>query len=102
MTVGRFLTRGSSPVGFCREHCKPSRILRTRTTIPALVPGQARSAARPWLDQSIGAAQFVAKYNIRESAKLMRMRNTVTAIVGRNLVYRELVAENGLSKGAGD
>ena len=29
------------------------------------------------------------------------MRNTVAQLVGRNLLYRDLIADNGLSSGSG-
>ena len=47
-------------------------------------------------------AEFVAKHNIRESDTLDQMRDMVAAMVGRNLLYRELVAENGLDNGVGN
>ena len=47
-------------------------------------------------------SEFAGKHNIQESDTLAQMRNTVAGMVGRNLLYRELVAENGLSNGVGD
>ena len=44
--------------------------------------------------------EFAAKHNIRESGTLVQMRDTVANMVGRNLLYRRLVAPNGLSSGA--
>ena len=46
--------------------------------------------------------EFVGKHNVRELGTLAQMRNTVAALVGRNLLYRDLVADNGLTNGAGD
>ncbi len=46
--------------------------------------------------------EFVGKHNVRELGTLAQMRNTVAALVGRNLLYRDLVADNGLANGAGD
>ena len=44
--------------------------------------------------------EFAAKNNIRESGTLVQMRDTVARLVGRNLLYRDLIADNGLSSGA--
>ena len=45
--------------------------------------------------------EFAGKHNIRESGTLAQMRDTVARRVGRNLLYRDLVADNGLaSRGA--
>ncbi len=42
-------------------------------------------------------SEFAGKHNIRESDTLDQMRDTVARLVGRNLLYRDLVACNGLS-----
>ena len=44
--------------------------------------------------------EFAAKLNIRESGTLAQMRSTVARLVGRNLLYRDLIADNGLASGA--
>ena len=44
--------------------------------------------------------EFTGKHNIRESDTLVQMRDTVARLVGRNLLYRDLVSDNGLSSGA--
>ena len=44
--------------------------------------------------------EFAGKHNMRNSGTLAQMRSTAARLVGRNLLYRELVAENGLSSGA--
>ena len=44
--------------------------------------------------------EFAGKHNIRESDTLAQMRDTVARLVGRNLLYRDLIADNGLSSGA--
>ena len=44
--------------------------------------------------------EFAGKHNIRESGTLDQMRDTVARMIGRNLLYRDLVADNGLSSGA--
>ena len=44
--------------------------------------------------------EFSGKHNIRESGTLAQMRNTVARLVGRNLLYRDLIADNGLASGA--
>ena len=41
--------------------------------------------------------EFAGKHNIRDSGTLAQMRDTVARLVGRNLLYRDLVASNGLS-----
>lgn len=41
--------------------------------------------------------EFAAKHNLRESGTLDQMRATVAGLIGRNLLYRDLVADNGLS-----
>ena len=45
--------------------------------------------------------EFAGKHNHRESGTLAQMRNTVARLVGRNLLYRDLIADNGLSSGSG-
>ena len=44
--------------------------------------------------------EFAGKHNVRESGTLAQMRDTVARLVGRDLIYRDLVADNGLSSGA--
>ena len=44
--------------------------------------------------------EFAGKHNIRELGTLAKMRDTVARLIGRNLLYRDLVADNGLSSGA--
>ena len=44
--------------------------------------------------------EFAGKHNIRESGTLVQMRNTVSRLVGRRLLLRDLVADNGLASGA--
>ena len=44
--------------------------------------------------------EFAGKHNIRESGTLAQMRDTVAQLVGRNLLYRDLIADNGLASGA--
>ena len=46
-------------------------------------------------------SEFAGKHNVRNADTLAQMRDTVAGMIGRNLLYRELVAENGLSNGAG-
>ena len=45
-------------------------------------------------------SEFSGKHNIRDSGTLAQMRDTVAGLVGRNLLYRDLIADNGLSSGA--
>ena len=44
-------------------------------------------------------SEFAGKHNIRESDTIDQMRDTVARLVGRNLLYRDLTACNGLSNG---
>ena len=44
--------------------------------------------------------EFAGKHNIRDSGTLAQMRDTVARMVGRNLLYRDLVVRNGLSNAA--
>ena len=45
-------------------------------------------------------SEFAGKHNIRESGTLVQMRDTIARLVGRNLLHRNLVEDNGLSSGA--
>ena len=42
-------------------------------------------------------SEFAGKHNIRDSDTIVQMRSTVARLVGRNLLYRDLIACNGLS-----
>lgn len=44
--------------------------------------------------------EFAGKHNIRKLDTLDQMRHVVARLVGRNLLYRRLVADNGLSSAA--
>ena len=44
--------------------------------------------------------EFAGKHNIRESGTLDQMRDTVARLVGRRLLLRDLIADNGLSSAA--
>ena len=44
--------------------------------------------------------EFAGKHNIRELGTLAQMRDTVARLVGRRLLLRDLIADNGLSSGA--
>ena len=44
--------------------------------------------------------EFAGKHNIRDSGTLAQMRDTVAGLVGRNLLHRDLIADNGLSSGS--
>lgn len=45
-------------------------------------------------------SEFAGKHNIRNSNTIDQMRDTVARLVGRNLLYRNLIADNGLSSDA--
>ena len=44
--------------------------------------------------------EFAAKHNDRDSDTLAQMRHTVARLVGRRLMLRDLIADNGLPSGA--
>ena len=44
--------------------------------------------------------EFAGKHNIRDSATIAQMRTIVARLVGRNLLYRDLIADSGLPSGA--
>ena len=44
--------------------------------------------------------EFAGRHNVRELGTLAQMRDTVARMIGRNLFYRDLIADNGLSSGA--
>ena len=44
--------------------------------------------------------EFAGKHNFRESGTLGQMRDTVARLVGRRLLLRDLIADNGLSSAA--
>ncbi len=44
--------------------------------------------------------EFAGKHNFRESGTLDQMRDTVARLVGRRLLLRDLIADNGLSSAA--
>ena len=46
-------------------------------------------------------SEFAGKHNIRDSSTLAQMRDTVARFVGRRLLYRDLIADNGLASGSG-
>ena len=41
--------------------------------------------------------EFVAKHNMRKSGTLDQMRSTVSGLMGRTLLYRDLISDNDLS-----
>ncbi len=43
--------------------------------------------------------EFAGRHNIRDLDTLAQMRDTVARLVGRSLLYRNLIADNGLSSG---
>ncbi|MDE0360233.1 MAG: IS1595 family transposase [Rhodospirillaceae bacterium] len=45
-------------------------------------------------------AGFAAKHNIRDADTLDQMASVVAGMVGKRLMYRDLIADNGLSSGA--
>ena len=44
--------------------------------------------------------EFAGRHNIRELGTLAQMRDTVARLVGRNLLYRDLIRDNGLPSGS--
>jgi len=45
-------------------------------------------------------SEFAGKHNVRNSDTITQMRDAVARLVGRNLLYTDLIADNGLSSGA--
>ena len=45
-------------------------------------------------------SEFAGKHNIRDLDTIVQMRDTVARLVGRNLFYRDLIADNGLNNAA--
>ena len=43
--------------------------------------------------------EFAGRHNVRNQDTIDQMKGTVTGMVGKRLLYRELVADNGLSNG---
>ena len=46
-------------------------------------------------------SEFAGKHNVRDLDTIVQMRDTVARLVGRNLLYRNLIADNGLPSGSG-
>ena len=44
--------------------------------------------------------EFAGKHNIRESDTLDQMAATVGGLIGKSLMYTQLIADNGLDSGA--
>ena len=44
--------------------------------------------------------EFAGKHNIRDMATIEQMRHVAAGLIGRRLMYRQLIAPNGLSSGA--
>ena len=45
-------------------------------------------------------SEFAGKHNARDLDTLAQMRDTVGRLIGRNLLYADLIADNGLDSGA--
>ena len=45
-------------------------------------------------------SEFAGKHNIRDLDTIVQMRDTVARLVGRNLLYRDLIADNVLNNAA--
>lgn len=65
---------------------------------PSPIPGTFHNISPKHLDRYVH--EFAGKHNIRESDTLAQMGDTVARLVGRNLLCRDLIADNGLSSGA--
>ena len=63
-------------------------------------PIKARStrSARMHLDRYV--TEFAGRHNVRESDTINQMRNLAAGGVGKRLMYRDLIAGNGLASGA--
>ena len=44
--------------------------------------------------------EFAGKHNIRDSGTLEQMRSVVARLICRNLLYSDLISDNGLPSGA--
>jgi hypothetical protein len=44
--------------------------------------------------------EFAGKHNMRELGTVAQMRDVAARMIGRRLLYRDLIADNGLSSGA--
>ena len=44
--------------------------------------------------------EFAGKHNIRELDTAAQMTVTATGLIGKRLMYRDLIADNGLNSGA--
>ena len=44
--------------------------------------------------------EFAGRNNVRNLGTLAQMRDTIARLVGNNLLYRTLIADNGLDSGA--
>ena len=44
--------------------------------------------------------QFAGKHNAREDDTIRQMQDVVAGMVGKRLMYRDLIADNGLASGA--
>ena len=44
--------------------------------------------------------EFAGRHNVRESDTITQMRHVVARLVGKRLMYRDLIADNGLPSGA--
>ena len=44
--------------------------------------------------------QFAGKHNARDADTIMQMQNVAAGMVGKRLMYRDLIADNGLASGA--
>ena len=54
----------------------------------------------PGISRGTSANSRASKHNHRESGTLVQMQDTVARLLGRNLLYRDLIADNGHSSGA--
>lgn len=44
--------------------------------------------------------EFAGRHNIRDADTIDQIENLIAGIVGKRLLYRELISDNGLSSGA--
>ena len=44
--------------------------------------------------------EFAGRHNIREADTMAQMQAVVTRMVGKRIMYHDLIADNGLSSGA--
>ena len=69
-----------------------------RAALKRAYAGACHKASPKHLDRHV--RQFAAKRNLREEGALNIMRHAVAGLIGKRLMYRGLIADDGLPAGA--